>query len=904
MKRCSSLHGLLCGAALSVLAGAASAQTAPTSPAADPQGQQATQVDDVVVTGTLIRGVAETGSNQISLGEEAIVATGATRVSDILADVPQVTSNFNRLPTYESAGILVNRPDIRNLTGASAASTTLVLMNGHRMTPVGGFSAADPDVIPPALLQRIEIVPDGGSSTYGADAVAGVLNFITKRRFDGVDVSGHYGFAENYESYDVSVTLGREWSNGSVYGSYTYAYHDPLMTRDRGYVVETQPNLGYCNRGTVYNSAGTTVLAPTPFAPCSIVDDGSLLPEEERQTFFFGLNQEVTEALTFNLTGFHTRRDSVGYVDLDAGRAEAVVCSPLVGAACAAAGGTLYPLYSSVGGELAQRVRFSFSDVQSNRSPNELSVTQVTPELTYKLGGDWQIRALASYGESETTGRRPTFDTAAMSAAIAAGTLNIYNVSATAPSVLSPILANQFAQYEQSLADLRVIADGTLLELPGGALRMAVGAEYLEETFEGAFQIVRPENEGLARRTGGDRTVSSAFVEFNVPIIGEGNALPFAHSLILSASARYDDYSDFGGTTNPRIGLTWQPVDWINVRGSWGESFTAPAMGDLYAPDSRVVVPPASDLAFLDPTLAGGPPSPVPGITLAQFLAYTRPSVAIVGGNPNLRPQTAETVSVGFDANPPMIEGLRFGATYYKVEIEDQFNLIAGAIGQLFTNPALADFYIRNPTAAQVNGLTNGLPVEGPPLSTVFAGAGPSYFIDLRRNNLGLANQDGVDFSANYTRDVGFGSVFFNVAGTYILGREEAPVAGSALVSVIEDDISRLAVSTSIGASTDNLTGRLTWNHSDGYSLSTAAAGTAGPPQTEVDAFNTVDLFLSYDLQGVGWRDGVSFTLNVGNVFDEDPPFYNGTQTLSSASGYANGSTLGRFFQIGVRKTF
>lgn len=896
----TSLRALLCGAAISAIAGAAAAQTTP-APAPAPE---TTEVEAVVVTGTLIRGVGETGSNLMTVDDEAIVATGATRVADVLASVPQVTSNFNKLPTYEAAGIMVNRPDIRNLTGASAASTTLVLIDGHRMTPVGGFSGADPDVIPPSLLQRVEIVPDGGSSTYGADAVAGVLNFITKRRFDGVDLSAHYQVADSYEAYDFNATIGREWDTGSVFGSYTYAYHDPLMNRDRDYPIETQPNLGFCPQGTVYNSNGSAVLSPIPFVPCSVIDDGSLLPEEERQSFFFGFNQELGERATFNLSAFYTQREATGYVDLNAGRAEALVCSPLIGAACAAAGGTSYPLFGSVGGEFVQRVRFAFSDVQSNESKNKLTNYQISPELTVKLGGDWQLRGLASFGSSETTGRSPTFDPAKMSAAIAAGTLDIYDVNSTSPAVLQGIFANNFANYEQELADLRVIADGTLIELPGGPVKLAVGAEYLEETFKGAFKVVAPQDEGSAPRTKGTRDVQSVFAELNIPIVGDGNSLPFVHSLSLSASARYDSYSDVGDTTNPRLGLVWEPIDWITVRSSWGTSFTAPAMGDLHAPDSRVVVVPASDLAFLDPTLVGGPPSPVPGITLAQFTYYLRPSVAVVGGNPDLKPQTADTFSVGFDVEPPAVQGLKFGATYYEVEIEDQFNLVAGAIGQLFTNPALAQYYIRDPSAVQIAPIVAGLPVDGPPLSTVFTGAGPSYYIDLRRNNLGVAEQSGLDFYVNYSQPTDFGSVFVNLGGTYILERDEAPVAGSPLVSVIEDDISRLALATSVGATWGNFNGQVTWKHSAGYSLSTPASGTAGPPQNDVDDFDTVDLFASYDFQGDTWLKDASLTVNIGNVFDEDPPFYNGTQTLSSASGYINGGTLGRSFQIGLRKKF
>ncbi|MFT3727908.1 MAG: TonB-dependent receptor [Terricaulis sp.] len=569
------------GAALSVLGAAASPAMAQDQPQASPD-----TTEEVVVTGTLIRGVAPPGADVLTVNSEDITASGASRVSDVLTDVPQITSNFNHLPTFQAAGIMVNRPDIRNLTGASAASTTLVLMDGHRMTPVGGFSAADPDVIPPSLLQRVEIVPDGGSSTYGADAVAGVLNFITKRRFDGVDFSGHYGSADAYNTYDASLTVGRQWDTGSLFGSYTYAHHDPIFNRDRSYIVETAPNVGACPHGTVYNASGSAVLAPTPFVPCSVVDDGTLFPEETRQSIFVGFNQDLSENVTFNLSAFHTQRDAVGHVDLDDGRAVATVCSPLLGAACAAAGGTLYPLFTSVGGELAQQVRFSFHDVESNRSTNTLEVYQITPELTVRLNGDWQVRALGSWGASRTTGRSPTFNQTALTAAIAAGDLNVYDVDSTDPTVLQGVFANQFVQYRQQLWDGRIIADGSLFDLPGGAVKLAVGGEFQDELFRGSFQTIARQDEASARVASGDRTVDSAFAELNLPVVGEGNRLPLVYSLTLAASTRWDSYSDVGDTTNPKIGLTYQPMDWINVRAAWGESFTAPAMGDLHAPDS------------------------------------------------------------------------------------------------------------------------------------------------------------------------------------------------------------------------------------------------------------------------------------------------------------------------------
>ena len=98
-------------------------------------------------------------------------------------------------------------------------------------------SYPDPDVIPPALIERVDVLTDGGSAIYGADAVGGVINFITKKNFDGLDVGVREGLgARSYRSTDVNVTAGKTWDSGSLYIGYNYSKHDPIYGSERGYV--------------------------------------------------------------------------------------------------------------------------------------------------------------------------------------------------------------------------------------------------------------------------------------------------------------------------------------------------------------------------------------------------------------------------------------------------------------------------------------------------------------------------------------------------------------------------------------------------------------------------------------------------------------------------------------------
>ena len=175
--------------------------------------QEAIKVEEVVVTGTFLRGTdAPAGTNVIGVSSEEIRETGATTTAQLLQSIPQFGS-FNTLSFPVGAGntVTTNRPNLRTLPGFnnSGGSTTLVLMDGHRVVGAGITSTSpDPDIVPPGVLQRVEIVPDGGSAVYGSDAVAGVINFITRKRIEGIEVDGHYGVADGYHQADGSFSGG------------------------------------------------------------------------------------------------------------------------------------------------------------------------------------------------------------------------------------------------------------------------------------------------------------------------------------------------------------------------------------------------------------------------------------------------------------------------------------------------------------------------------------------------------------------------------------------------------------------------------------------------------------------------------------------------------------------------
>ena len=188
--------------------------------AQDAESDESGDAEDIVVTGTLIRGIAPGGSQSIGVDLEKITAIGAANTSDLIASIPQA-GNFNQFAAVRGSSnfsLAVNRPTLRYLGfTASSTASTLLLLDGHRMPGMGILQVtADVDAIAAGAIERVEIVTDGGSSTYGSDAVGGVMNFITRKEFDGVEARAQYGLGHDIQT--VNATDYRRQEVGRRFG--------------------------------------------------------------------------------------------------------------------------------------------------------------------------------------------------------------------------------------------------------------------------------------------------------------------------------------------------------------------------------------------------------------------------------------------------------------------------------------------------------------------------------------------------------------------------------------------------------------------------------------------------------------------------------------------------------------
>lgn len=864
MTKASSIRYLVGASALVVaLAGqSAYAQTVDTAPREELADEQdSSQGGDIVVTGTLIRGIAPVGTNVVGVSREEIVATGATSANEILANIPQVSNTFLQGPNP-------GRPILRSL-GASSGSTTLILIDGHRV--VGGAGAsADPDLIPPAVIERVELVLDGGSAIYGSDAIGGVINFITRRRFDGLEANARVGIADHYNAFDGSITAGKSWETGSAYLSYSFSRNDPLFGRDRDFVFQVLPNTeGFCPPGTVFTNGGTVngnayaLPGRTPgILPCDSTDDAQFAPKSERHNVYAGFNQNITDTIEFDVRGFYSRKTLSTFQGPVRTRIDITPTNPY---------------FVRIGDETSQSIFTSFiGNAFEDRSRSELQQYGVTSTLKAELGSSWRLTVSGNYQRSRFEGGQPLTDAGAIAAAAAGTTtataLNPYNLSATNPTVLAGILREQYQKSNQHIYSGRAIAEGPLFRLPGGSARLAVGVDYLDEA---QWNIINTSIIPGRRAQTPDtvkpekRTTKSAFFEFAAPIVGADNASPGLHSLTLSLSGRYNDYSDSDGSFNPKVGLTYEPFEGIKLRGNWGRSFSSPGPGLKAAS--------GFDLVQVLPIVL------VPG-QQAPFAAV------YAGFVDQIEPQTATTWSVGLDVEPTAAPGLKASVSYYNIHLKD----MVGLLSTPFFSPALNQYVRDNQSCAQMGFLGGELqiPLTIAGLCALNPATTFAYY-DLRQQNLGQLKQDGIDFNVGYRHEYGFGTVHARVAGTYILNRENAVVAGLPFVSEFDTPgASRWSAVASAGLQTGGLTFSVDVNHRAGYDRNAVPL-----VQASVGSFTTVDAFAALDLP-VAFAQDLQLTLNVTNLFDQDPPFF------AADKGFTNGSTLGRLLQIGIRTKF
>ncbi|WP_164847350.1 TonB-dependent receptor domain-containing protein [Sphingobium algorifonticola] len=901
---------------------------------------------DIVVTGTSLRGVAPIGSNLVSVSTAALAATGAQTVTGALQSVPSLSGT-----TGQGTTAAFYQPSIHQL-GASASNSTLVLIDGHR-GPTGGTNHTflDPNIVPFNMIQRVEVLAEGSSSIYGSDAVAGVINFITRSKFDGLQADAAVTVRDGTTGYQGGLLFGKTWDRGSVVFGATYIYQDNLRNRDRDFTFpdhRTVPvgngrfganfqNLN-CGPASIQpgglagpNNIYPSVTSTTPVAnnasgfQCTPWADTDLVGKEERQNIMGKMSFDLTDKLTVGLDLLYARRRGTSL-----GSAGSI--SP---ATVFQTGAQANPFYTNPAGITAttQQIRWDATELfgpARNRNDSDSMYASFTS--AYELGGDWTFDFLASAGRDESS----TFSEGAINQSAAllalngttngggsltqpsipgtttivtqlplttANALDVWNPRATnrtSQATLDRILDNtNLLRNTSGYQQVRASVGGSLFELPAGPVKVAVGGELL---FTQLGQFVTRANAGPARTNSQqlkfdfDRNVKSAFAEVNVPIVSPDMNVPLVHKFDLSLAGRYDRYSDFGSTTNPKIAFNWDIVDGVRFRGNWSTSFVAPPLtilGDEFGAFGTANWVPGLRNVTVDtalfPEIRGTLPGCAANATSCSLAALN--GIQVTRGDPQAGAQEGDGWSLGVDFAPKAVPGLRAAVTYWQTSFTggvtgSQIEQVLGISSANY----LMSFYPNCATPAQISASTVGIPQAGTlaactyyiyqTLNTNWLNldiAGVDYQIDydLRTDSAGTfsAGISGTEFT-KYTQSFGSGATYdiLNTAGNNgtfpsirtkfrgYLGWADAGFSARAFVNYT-GSFRNYAASSTVNP------------------LTRDANGNPNGGGDKIKAFTTFDLNLGYEFNG-DFLNGTRLSLVAANVFDKDPPYYN------SAAGY------------------
>jgi iron complex outermembrane receptor protein len=958
------LKKLLCGASIGALATVIAGQAQAQTQVADAGTESVT----VTATGTSIKGIAPVGTNLITVDASTIKATGAITTEEVLSQIPQLANTFNTQavsPTAINIGGV--RPSIRYNPAQTilGTSSTLVLLDGHNLVGISGLATTpDAGLIPIIVLDRVDVLPDGASSIYGANAIAGVINFVTRDTYQGFKANVSVGVADGYSAFNAGMMVGTDWGTGGVYGAFEHKENTYLMARDRAYTKMDLTSIGgRDSRGTSCDLANITApggnnyaltsntvgsapgslraAATGPFGAlnattnagsfnrCDTNSYASLFPREEQNTFFGQFHQRIMPGVEFS-TKFlwSTRLDSAINPELSATNI---------------AIDTTNPYFQSINGETTQNVSFAFGPFAGSQSVtdyNNVQEFQITPKLVVDLPfGDWQATALFNYGRSNSTGFNRSVNTALLSqsmrrvtvagvlspvlvasSSLAGNAVDPYNLTAGNPLLIDNILnTGSYGKAIQHQIQYGASANGTLFDLPGGSVKASLGVQRAFEDYVANWNTNWPigtlsgppapgAQMAIARP---HRITNTGYGEINIPIVGKDNELPFVHALTVNMSGRIDSYSDFGDTANYKIGISYEPFTALTIRATNGTSFDAPSLADTAAPDTR--------FTYTAQRSAANTNVP-PGTSAADAL---RPSISSPGGNPLLGPETGRTWSIGGDFHPTTelgidLSGLDVSVTAFHTKFEHQQGLIVNNPGLLFSG-AYNQYYQLNPTLASIQAryATAGVAATGfpgPDLASAFNTPGvnqPYIFYDLRRNNLGEALIEGLDIAVNYTTDIeGFGSLSGGFSGTFNTTNTNTPAPGLAAINLVQYSVPLSAMTAFVAATVGPVTARVTVNYSPGFNVSPVlnqALSLYG--QKRIEAFHPVNLFASYDMGVLAtWLNDTEFSVTMNNVADDSPPIYlsGGAQKANNGGAYivASGSTLGRYTVFSLRKQF
>ena len=718
--------------------------------------------DNIVSTGSHIKGVGTVGSQALTFDREKIDQQGYATLPQFIQSLPQnfnggISETTSQLSFANGAGNNQNDGMGINLRGLGNVST-LVLLNGQRLAPSGiNGSFVDISMIPLSAIEQVEVLSDGASAIYGSDAIGGVVNFKLRKDYSGAETRIRYGLATEggLEEIVIGQTLGKVWERGQGLISYEYYHRNALDAQDRSFTKD----------------------APKP---------NDLLPEQGRHNIFLSGGYYLNKNLEILTTAHYNDRSS----------------------------------------KRNQFLTLSVPpDFKRSKTKQYGGTLGAILDLENNFGSDWRSEIVGSYSHSEYITKIRDQDEPENSSLI-------------------------FNRVSENIS-VNLNLDGSLFSLASGDIKLATGIHFRHDSFGDMDLAV---NQSLIQLPINDSShnVIALYGELYLPIVGLQNRKTGIEKLEISISGRYERYSDFGSSTNPKIGVSYSPTKGINIRGTYSTSFRAPLLEELDETSNFAI-------------LLNNIPNDMSDTGTSLVIQLAGP------GNSNLKPETAKIWTLGFDLQPMAVPNLKVSATYFNINYKDRIDLVRFGLFTILTDPNSTPF-------ADFNGPDSALfaLIENYQLLnfTFFPGFGPpanfqdaDVVFDGRKQNLSRNKVAGFDFVFSYAFDTkNTGRWDFSFGGTYLLNflkqaGKETPVID--VIGTVDNPVS-LQLHSNISWSHKGFLANLMINYIDDYVDNRTTIN------VPVSSWTTANLNISYHTADrfSGWLGDLVFSISVVNILN------------------------------------
>lgn len=842
------------------------------------------QSDRVEITGSAIKRIDAEGAVPVTTFKvEELRAQGVTTVEQILASLGASQTSQG---SSQQVGAGTGGASFADLRGIGA-SKTLVLLNGRRVAnnAIDG-SAVDLNMIPFAALQRVEVLRDGASSLYGTDAIGGVINFITRDDFKGGSITlgadRPRGPGGESTTANVGFGFGDLTTQGfNVFGFIDINKQDPIGGLDRPFNARQPGGLSptpfpanyYQDGAITANPAAPNCTSPAFLTPAGdgtscLIKTASFVdytPKFDRTSAMLRGTVKFGNDHRFALEWFGTENESTTRI--------APVPYGVLAMNKMRPNGTLNPYYPGntptsispafpldpnfVTGRAGTQPGFIFvkwraldggsrTNISTNQQQRLLaSLDGVFSGWDYQLGLSYNENKIAENVTGYTNGVK-------IRTAMLNGVINPFGPqdAAGTAAITDAILGGNLQNHKGKVAALDGRVSREMGDWFGSGLKaaLAVGAELRTEDFVSAANppvaalLVASTGVDPTSRSEGKRDVSAVYTELNVPVTKQ---------LEVTAAARYDKYSDFGDSINPKVSLRYKPLDQLLVRASYSTGFRAPSLYELRATPSYTNTGTVNDPVNCPNGVA------IPGKSRAlncnvQFQRLT-------GGNVSLQPEESKSWNVGIVFEPSA--GVTMGVDIWSVKL-------TGSIAALSETTVLGDVatfgqYIKRNS-------TGDLSIDGSACPGTTCG-----FLDLRQQNLGDTNTSGVDFSLNVRRNMGsMGKVAVGLNGTYIAKYEYQDFIGGPLNQNVgryvgTGPIFRMQHTATAAWTLGDLTLGGVVRYKSGYQDQ--------DPSNKVSSYSTTDAYASWNVM-----KGLNLTLGINNISDTEPPYSNQNEVFQA----------------------